>query len=97
MGVQAQAAPAGEPQLAQWMTRPCPYEDSANCFWDAGSMGDGAGHSFFAHKIHGDLCVVYSQHYYAVKHDWCLSTIEYDARQGALVDMDGDGGGAETR
>lgn len=84
-------------QYAQWMKRPCPYEDSANCFWDAGNMGDGQGHSFFAHKYDdGDLCVAYTQHAYARTHDWCLSNIEYDARSTALMDMDGDGGGAET-
>jgi hypothetical protein len=26
---------------------PCEYEDSSNCFWDAGSSGNGVGHSFY--------------------------------------------------
>jgi hypothetical protein len=26
--------------------RPCPSEDSGNCYWDAGSRGDGRGDSF---------------------------------------------------
>lgn len=84
-------------ELTNWMQRVCQYEDSANCFWDAGTGGNGLGHSFYTHKINGDLCVMYVEHGYAKRHDWCLSTIDYDARQLALVDMDGDGGGAEAR
>lgn len=25
---------------------PCQMEDSQNCYWDAGTSGNGAGHSF---------------------------------------------------
>lgn len=36
-------------------TKPCKYEDSKNCFWDAGQRGDGKGHSFWVgrnNKVH---------------------------------------------
>lgn len=29
-----------------WIFRPCPLEDSPRCWWDAGTSGNGYGHSF---------------------------------------------------
>ena len=48
-----QTAPAasGAP-LPFWTERPCPLEDSVNCAWDAGTMGDGNGHSFTVPSAH---------------------------------------------
>lgn len=34
--------------------RPCKYEDSINCVWDARHMGNGIGHSFWTGK-HGKV------------------------------------------
>lgn len=31
-----------------WMTVACPTEDSAACYWDASTQGDGLGHSFYS-------------------------------------------------
>lgn len=28
--------------------RPCQYEDSTWCYWDAGARGNGQGHSFIS-------------------------------------------------
>ncbi|MGE0178094.1 MAG: hypothetical protein AB7R63_13695 [Phycisphaerales bacterium] len=40
--------PGGNPP--QWMTFACPEEDSAACYWDATTAGDGGGtgHSFYS-------------------------------------------------
>lgn len=32
----------------RFMRVPCAQEDGRNCYWDAGSQGNGAGHSFFS-------------------------------------------------
>lgn len=31
-------------------TTPCKFEDSTNCFWDAGTQGNGHGHSFWTDR-----------------------------------------------
>lgn len=33
-----------------WSVRPCRYEDSKNCYWDARSRGNGKGRSFVTLK-----------------------------------------------
>lgn len=41
-------------------TTPCKYEDSVNCYWDAGSMGNGSGHSFWViEQASGKVCIRY--------------------------------------
>jgi hypothetical protein len=41
-------------------TTPCKYEDSVNCFWDAGSMGNKSGHSFWViERADGSVCLRY--------------------------------------
>jgi hypothetical protein len=32
--------------------RPCPLEDSPRCWWDAGTSGNGIGHSFVQYHRH---------------------------------------------
>jgi hypothetical protein len=54
-----------------WLTRPCPSEDSVNCFWDAGAAGNGSGHSFFAVKVRDQVCVLYGEDRYARRHNHC--------------------------
>lgn len=29
-----------------WLLKPCKYEDSEHCYWNAGKFGNGQGHSF---------------------------------------------------
>lgn len=70
-----QTAPAasGAP-LPFWTERPCPLEDSVNCAWDAGTMGDGNGHSFTVRKVphsRGLVCIFYAERDYARTHDKC--------------------------
>lgn len=38
------------PAEARPMPRPCKYEDSNNCFWDARHMGNGSGRSFLVNR-----------------------------------------------
>jgi hypothetical protein len=53
-------------------TTPCEYEDSVNCFWDAGSMGNGSGHSFWViEKASGEVCIRYLSARYNRKHGEC--------------------------
>lgn len=59
-----------------WMQTPCEYEDSVNCFWDAGQMGNGRGHSFVVRQVPGSarmVCVFYVQTGYARTHDYCVA------------------------
>jgi len=37
--------------LAAVMSTPCATEDSANCYWDAQSRGNGRGHSFISLRL----------------------------------------------
>lgn len=56
--------------VARWMTTPCALEDSGDCYWDAGSMGSGTGHSFYAVCLgNGRTAVLYWQPRYARTHD----------------------------
>ncbi len=73
-GVQvAHAAPAGDPPRPRWAERPCEYEDSVNCYWDAGDQGFKGGYSFIVRQIPrtGVVCVFYVDPTYARKHDRC--------------------------
>jgi hypothetical protein len=55
----------------RWLTRPCAYEDSVNCYWDAGDTGNGGGHSFFAVRVRDQVCVLYGEDRYARRHNHC--------------------------
>ncbi|MFT3872640.1 MAG: hypothetical protein QM714_08335 [Nocardioides sp.] len=59
------------PRTPWWMRTPCAYEDSANCYWNAGEQGDGQGHSFYVRKFPHRTCWMYVQRAYAKKHDHC--------------------------
>lgn len=63
------------PSLPKWMTRPCAEEDSVNCYWDAQTMGNGKGHSFYVRKLPGDItglaCIFYVKPRDARRWDHC--------------------------
>lgn len=70
----AQADEAPTPQLPSWTQKPCQMEDSVNCFWNAGDMGNGGGHSFIVRKVPGSkgmICVFYAEKKFARTHDYC--------------------------
>jgi len=46
VGVPAQAYGGWQEMLQPGNARPCKYEDSKNCVWDARHMGNGQGRSF---------------------------------------------------
>ena len=55
-----------------WKTRPCEFEHSANCYWDAGKFGNGEGHSFWSIKRKGQpLCTVYWENAYHRRNGYC--------------------------
>jgi hypothetical protein len=62
---------AAEAPSPRWLTRPCAYEDSVNCYWDAGEAGNGSGHSFFAVRVRDQVCVLYGDDRYARRHNRC--------------------------
>jgi hypothetical protein len=68
------SAPARSPGLPWWTQRPCPVEDAANCYWDAGAA-NGTGHSFMVRQFPdgGPVCLMYVERRYARHHDRCLS------------------------
>ncbi len=61
----ASSQAAVEPQLHAidhsmpvWMTTPCEVEDASDCYWDASSMGNKVGHSFYAVRVGGgQVCI----------------------------------------
>ena len=63
---------SAEAPSPKWLTRPCPYEDSVNCYWDAGVQGDGGGHSFFAVRVGREVCVLYAEDAWARRHNHCV-------------------------
>lgn len=70
----ATAAPTADHPMPKWTNTPCEYEDSVNCYWDAGSMGNGSGHSFIVRQVPGKahmVCVFYTQRKFARHHDYC--------------------------
>lgn len=70
--VQAQAPDMPTPK---WMTTPCAYEDSPNCFWNAEVAGNGDGHSFYSIQAKVGRrwmqCTIYAQTRYGAKHNYC--------------------------
>lgn len=74
-GGAAVAASSGTPENApRWMTSPCQYEDSRNCFWNAGEVGNHQGHSFYSVRINAGMeCTVYWNNKYARKHNFCTN------------------------
>lgn len=63
--------------LTPWMKRPCANEDSVNCFWDAGTSGNGGGHSFYVRQFPGKqrmVCVMYVRARDARRWDYCEAT-----------------------
>jgi hypothetical protein len=75
------------------LKRPCNFEDSSNCYWDAG-QGNGTGHSFVSRYVRQAqlTCIFYTDKGYARTHDRCIDE-GYNPRQ--MQDLDGDGYGAE--
>ena len=69
--VQLIGSAAAEAPSPVWLTRPCAYEDSVNCYWDAGDTGNGGGHSFFAVRVRDQVCVLYGDDRYARRHNRC--------------------------
>lgn len=54
--------PANRHLIPTYLDHPCGYEDSINCYWDAGAEGNHRGHSFFAVEMHdgmGTVCRIY--------------------------------------
>lgn len=93
-----QSDAATDQPTAQWMHRACSYEDSANCFWDAG-RGNGVGHSFYVHTMDAEVgqktykrltCLMYTDHNFAQHHDRCFSE-QANARLSSDRDLDGSG------
>ena len=71
------SADAPTPVTTWFAERPCQYEDSVNCGWDAGTQGNGGGHSFIVRQVPGSarmVCVFYTERSYARTHDYCQST-----------------------
>jgi hypothetical protein len=63
---------AAQAPSPKWLTRPCTYEDSVNCYWDAGAAGNGTGHSFFSVRVQDQVCVLYAEDRYARRHNVCV-------------------------
>jgi len=63
---------AAETPSPSWLTRPCAHEDSVNCYWDAGTQGNGGGHSFFAVRVGEQVCLLYGEDKYARHHNRCV-------------------------
>lgn len=64
-------ATAQAPDAPRWQTRPCKYEDSVNCYWDAQARGNGEGHSFYSVRVGKKVCHLYWQKKYAKRHNYC--------------------------
>lgn len=70
-------APTPVPSQKLWEQKtPCAYEDSVNCYWNAGEMGNGHGHSFVVRWMPGPkgerlVCVLYNERKFARHHDYC--------------------------
>lgn len=61
-------ATAQDAPTPKWMTRPCKWEDSVNCYWDASTAGNGKGHSFYAICGNGTTAIVYTNRKYNRRH-----------------------------
>ncbi len=71
-GVAVTGAARAEAPSPRWLTRPCTYEDSVNCYWDATVQGTGTGQSFFAVRVRDEVCVLYADDRYARRHNRCV-------------------------
>jgi len=72
--VAADATSQQKQDLPFWTHRPCQQEDSVNCHWDAGTSGNGEGHSFIVRAVPGKahmVCVFYTDRRFARHHDYC--------------------------
>jgi hypothetical protein len=70
-GTSASPVLKGEVKLA--LTRPCAEEDSPNCHWDAGTSGNGEGHSFSSLRVGHLLCTIYDDPTYNHKQGYCTT------------------------
>lgn len=53
----------------RWMTTKCQSEDDWNCYWNARTMGNGRGHSYWVIPLKGgDVAVVYWNKRYNMTH-----------------------------
>jgi hypothetical protein len=68
----AHEASAQGDDMPKWSQTPCEYEDSTNCFWDAGEQGNSKGHSFFAIKVGDSTCLAFWDDRYARHHNRCI-------------------------
>ena len=68
---QAATAPTPHGVVSPMLSKPCAAEDSINCFWDAGSMGNGTGHSFYSVRIGHKMCTIYWERDYNRKNGYC--------------------------
>jgi hypothetical protein len=59
------------PHYQRYLTTPCQYEDSVGCYWDARTMGNGEGHSFYAIPIGHKVCIQYWNRKYNRHHGSC--------------------------
>jgi hypothetical protein len=64
------------PHRAAWMRTACVEEDSVDCYWNARTMGNGHGHSFYARRIPGTgtVCRFYVGRRFARHNDTCEVT-----------------------
>lgn len=61
-----------QPVRPYWVDRPCPAEDSNNCYWDAEVRGDGQGRSYITRQLPGGrICVFYTKQAYQ-DDDYCF-------------------------
>ena len=62
-----------------WLNRPCKWEDSIQCYWNAGTMGNGRGHSFYAIRLGNTpkggvrVAIVYWDREYNIKNGYVVS------------------------
>lgn len=55
--------------IAEAVGRPCRSEaDDVNCFWNARTMGNGKGHSFYAVRMGHRVSIIYWNREYNRKH-----------------------------
>ena len=55
-----------------WQVRPCKFEDSSNCFWDAKARGNHQGQAFYVVKFPRRTCFLYWDNAYARTHNRCV-------------------------
>jgi hypothetical protein len=57
--------------IAKATGRACEEEDSVNCFWNARTMGNGRGHSFYSVRVGHQVCHIYWSTTYNRRHGGC--------------------------